>query len=289
MQDRQIVALQPITPSDVLAVGEFLHAEMNARVSAVAWADAMMPPWFVDQPNHGFMLRHDNRIVGVYLALYSDRVIGGETFRFCNLAAWCVLEEHRPHSLRLLRSLLAQPGYQFTDLSPSGNVVPLNTRLKFTSLDTSTALVANIPWPIGTTGVRVVSAPAEIDSTLVGSDHEIYRDHVRTAAARHIVVVRGDEICYVMFRRDRRKKMPLFASILYVSNPALFSSTARHVFRHLLTRHAIPATLAELRVVGRRPNASIMLKSPRPKMYRSATLRPEQIDYLYSELACVAW
>ena len=31
-------------------------------------------------------------------------------------------EEHRFHSLRLLKALLAQDGYHFTDLSPSGNV-----------------------------------------------------------------------------------------------------------------------------------------------------------------------
>ena len=47
--------------------------------------------------------------------------------------------------------------------------------------------------------------------------------------------------------------------------------------------------MAELRVVGDRPKPSIMLKSPRPKMYRSAYLCPDQIDYLYSELTCVAW
>jgi hypothetical protein len=32
-----------------------------------------------------------------------------------------------------------------------------------------------------------------------------------------------------------------------------------------------------------------MLSSPRPKMYRSATLEPSQIDDLYSELECVPW
>ena len=83
--------------------------------------------------------------------------------------------------------------------------------------------------------------------------------------------------------------LPLFASILYVGNQELFPTIAHHVFRHLLFRHGIPATLAELRVVGNRPKPSIMLKSPRPKMYRSTNLSPDQIDDLYSELTCVAW
>jgi hypothetical protein len=153
----------------------------------------------------------------------------------------------------------------------------------------ATALVLNLPWPLWSWRVRVISEPQEIERTLRGRDLEIYRDHARAAAARHVVLVEDGESCYIMFRKVRRKNLPLFASILYVGNRELFRTVAKYVFRHLLLRHGIPATLAELRVVGTRPKPSIMLKSPRPKMYRSANLRPDQIDYLYSELTRVAW
>ena len=58
-----------------------------------------------------------------------------------------MLEQYRLHGLKLLTSLLAQEGYHFTDLSPSGNVIALNERLGFEFLDTTTALVPNLPWP----------------------------------------------------------------------------------------------------------------------------------------------
>jgi hypothetical protein len=283
------VELRPITSADVHAVAEFLHAELNARIASAEWEAAITPPWACTQPNHGFMLRTGERIVGVYLALYSEREIGDRTERFCNLAAWCVVDEYRSFGLRLLNALLAQKGYSFTDLSPSGNVVPLNIRMKFSHLDVATALVPNLPWPFWSTRVRVISEPEEIERILRGRDLKIYRDHARTAAALHVVVTQDDKNCYVIFRRVRRKNLPLFASIVYVGNRQLFRAVAKHVFRHILFRHAIPATLAELRVVGNRPSPSIMLKSPRPKMYRSANLGPDQIDYLYSELTCVAW
>ena len=77
------------------------------------------------------LLDADGAIVGAHLAFYSEREIDGRAERFCNLGAFCVREEHRFHSLRLLKALLAQDGYHFTDLSPSGNVVELNRRLKF--------------------------------------------------------------------------------------------------------------------------------------------------------------
>jgi hypothetical protein len=281
--------LQPITPADVPPVAEFLHTHLNARVTAAEWAAAIIPPWTVDQPNHGFVLRVGEHVVGVYLAFYSQRKIDGRPEQFCNLAAWCVVEQYRSQGLRLIRALLGQKGYHFTDLSPSGSTIPLNARLGFSHLDVATALVPNLPWPSWSRQVRVICKPNEIEGTLRGRDLEIYHDHARAIAARHVVVSKCGEVCYVMFRKDRRKNLPLFASILYVGNRALFRTTAKFVFRHLLFRYRIPLTLAELRVVGYRPEPSIMLKSARPKMYRSPNLRPDQIDYLYSELTCVAW
>src|SRR6476620_28504 len=122
------VEVKPITDADVRTVAEFLHRGMSSGVSAADWRRAMRPPWHGEQPNHGYLLCGNGHVVGVYLAFYSERVIDGHPQRICNLGAWCVAEAHRASGLRLLRSLLRQPGYTFTDLSPSGNVVPLNTR-----------------------------------------------------------------------------------------------------------------------------------------------------------------
>jgi len=235
------------------------------------------------------MLVSGDRTLGVYLAFYSQRRVDERIEKFCNLAAWCVVEEYRSHGLRLLRAILAQEGYTFTDLSPSGNVIPLNARLNFQHLDTTTVLVPNLPWPGWPTRTRVISDPALIESSLEGRDLDIYRDHAGAAAAHHLVVLRGNQYCYVIFRRDRRKNLPLFASILHVSNTELFQKAARHVYSYLLTRFGILATLAEKRVVLYHPRFSILLSSPRPKMFRSSRLLSSQVDYLYSELTCVPW
>jgi hypothetical protein len=116
-----------------------------------------------------------------------------------------------------------------------------------------------------------------------------YLDHEGAGAVTHVLILGAEEHCHVMFRKERRRGWPLFASVLYVSNPGLFRRTALFFYAHLLRRFGIPFTLAELRIVPERPRFSFMLTTPRPKMYRSAKLRPEQIDYLYSELTCVAW
>jgi hypothetical protein len=283
------VEIRPIVEASLGQIGQFLHANLNRRVSAAQWASIARPPWSIAAPNHGFMLVAGARIVGVYLAFYSKRVIDDEIYPICNLAAWSVLEDFRAQGLRLLRAILSQKGYHFTDLSPSGNVVPLNIRLGFRVLDTAAALVPNFLCPLWLRSARVIAEPLELERLLEGCELEIYKDHVNAKAVRHLLLIRGSETCYVIFRKDRRKNLPLFASILYVGNIKLFESASHHVYRYILMHYGIPFTIAELRIVGHKPRFSTFLRKPRPKMYKGELLRPDQIDYLYSELTCVEW
>ena len=283
------MTLHPIAPADVTRVGDFLEGNLNERVHADAWARALEVPWETERPNAGFMLLDDETVVGAQLAFYSQRVIDGRRERFCNLAALCVLPEHRFQALRLVKALLAQDGYHFTDLSPSGNVVGLNTRLGFRFLDTTTTIVPNLPWLSRPRRDTISSDPALLERTLTGRELELYRDHAGSAAARHLLLMRGDEWCYVIFRRDRRKGLPLFASILHVSNPELFRRMSAPMARHLLVRHRVPVTLVERAVIDHQPRLSITVDSPRRKMFRSPSLEPAHVDYLYSELVRVAW
>jgi hypothetical protein len=278
----------PITEKDVPRAAAFLHEHLNADVPTDAWAKSFETPWTCERPNCGFMLTAGDAVGGVYAAYYSEREIRGRTERFCNLGAWCVLPEHRLQGLRLLMTMLAQPGYHFTDLSPSGNVVPMNERLGFKFLDTTTWLVPNLPWP--NIRGRVVAGDAEIAAALTGRDLRVYLDHRGAPAARHVLLVRDGRRCHVMFRMDRRKGLPrVFASILHASDPEVFHRMIRPLARHLLLRHGAVATLAEAHVVKRRPAMSVNVKSNRLKMYLSKTLGPEDVDDLYSELTLVSW
>ena len=286
---RAAVTVRPITPAHAARVAEFLHANLNERVPAAAWARALDVPWDVEQPNAGIMLLDGETVVGVQLAFYSERTIDGRTERFCNLGAWCVHPDYRFHSLRLLKAVLAQDGYHFTDLSPSGNVVGVNSRLGFSFLDTTTTIVPNLPW-ISRPGRDTISCdPALLERTLTGRELRLYRDHSTCAAARHLLLMRDSRWCYVVFRKDRRKGLSLFASILHVSDPELFRAMSGPLARHLLLRHGRAMTLVERAVTEHRPRLSLAVESPRRKMFRSPSLGPAHIDYLYSELVCVSW
>jgi hypothetical protein len=269
----------------VRVVAEFLHANLDDRVP---WAQSIHAvPWKVAELNHGFMIKDGPRIVGAQLVFYAERLIGGKLERFCNLSAWYVLPDYRFHSIRLLMAVLAQDGYHFTCLSPSRSVAAIIDRLKFRSLDTSAALIPNLPWPGRAGGTRISADPDVIGSTLTGVELDLYHDHAHALAAHHLLLTRDHDYCYVMYREMRFRGLP-FAVILHVSDPELFQHSLRPLTRHLLVQHRLVATRAELRTIGRRPPLSVK-RNPWTKMYRSAYLEPAQIDDLYSELVCVPW
>ena len=279
------VEISPITDADVAAVAEFLHVNFQDRIP---WARSRLAgPWKAEAPNRGFMLHDGQRIVGAHTAFYSERLVAGRVERFCDLGTWYVLPEFRFHSIRLIKALLAQDSYHFTSLTPSDKVAAIHTRLGFRPLDTSAVIIPNLPWPTPPGRTEISAAPDVIERMVAGTELKLYQDHAQALAARHLVLIRGPGSCYVMYRETTLRGVPL-AVIVHVSNPQLFLRAIMPLTRHLLVRHGLAATLAELRVIGPRPFLSFKFP-PYPKMYRSASLEPDQIDDLYSELICVPW
>lgn len=286
---RERAEVLPIGDDDIDAAAAFLHRQLNRAVPEAAWRALLAPPWPADAPNHGFQLVTADGIVGVYAAVYARRELPTGPAQVCNLAAFCVLESYRADSLRLVRALLRQPGYEFTDLSPSGNVVALNERLGFRRLDTATRICANPP-ALPRRGVRVTGDHGILAARLRGEDAVVHRDHRSAAAARHVLVFDDDAYAYVIVRRDRRRRLPLFATTLYAGGDRAFLE--HHwplVASHLLLRHGIAFMLAERRILGFVPRFGRDQRTPRAKMLRSAVLDPDRLDYLYSELALMQW
>jgi GNAT superfamily N-acetyltransferase len=283
------IDVRPISDADADAVCDFLHHQLNPRVPAEAWNALLAPPWQADAPNHGFQLVVGATVVGVYVAVYSERRVDGQRRRFCNLAAFCVRPDYRSHGFRLLRAILAQKGLEFTDLSPSGNVVALNKRLGFALLDTATRVAPNLPR-LPRRGLTVTDDPAIIAGILDQRDVQVYRDHRNAPAARHIVAIAGAEYSYLVVRKDRRKRLPFFVSALYVGGSGdLLRSAWPQIASHLLLRHGALATLAERRILGFLPRFGRDQRAPRAKMFRSEVVPAEAIDYLYSELTLLSW
>lgn len=259
---------------------------MGSGVSADTWARGMSASWMADDENRGSCLRVGDTVVGAALAFRSRREIDGRVERFCNLGAFCVMEAYRPHSVMLLRALLRARDVTFTDLSPSGVVPDLNRRLGFRELDTTTTLIPNLRIPPRRT--RVVTDHEVITRELDETSRRVFEDHRASSAALHHLLVVGGRRCLVISRRDRRRGIRGFRTVLWVSDPEVFTAgigalTARYL------REGSVATLVERRVAPEHIRGGLPVRNPRPKMFKSRTLEASAIDNLYSELTEIPW
>lgn len=282
------VVVSPITEDDLPGVAEFLHAEFphGERESKQTWQEGLYSPWGGDQPNWGLMAHDGDSIVGVYVAHYSEQEIDGRRERFCNLGVWHVLPDHRMQSFPLMKAMLSQDGYHFTDLTPAENVVAINTRLGFETIDTRAVVVPCLPWPTFPSRTTIASDPVSLERMLEGADLDRYLDHRRAGGLHHVAIAGDGRCCYVVLRPDRHRGLPVLI-VLYVSDPGLLRRNGRRFARHLLIRHRVPAYIAELRLAHYRPRPSFALRNPPIRMFRSDRLQAGDIGYLYSELVCV--
>ena len=108
--------------------------------------------------------------------------------------------------------------------------------------------------------------------------------------AHHIVIRRGRDHCYVIFRRDRRKNLPLFAVDLVRQRSDVVPS--RGPIGHPVVACCVvlfSRRSSSCESSSGRARPSIMLRSARPKMFRSDSLTNREIDNLYSELVALPW
>lgn len=280
------VTLLPIAVEDVDRVARFLSTHLNPAVPPATWTSGIRAPWG-QGPNHGYMLITDEGIVGANLAFRSVRRIDGRTEQVCNLGALCVLPAYRVHAPRLIRAILKTPRTSYTDLSPSGNVVAINERLKMSALDVRTRLLPNLP-AVRSKRVTMSTQDRDLLEHLGGEELTVYQDHALSPAVRHLLLSVDDQSCHIMWRHDRRKKVRAFATIVHVSNRDLFRAHTRQVLSHLLLVEHVPFTLLEDRVATAEAPGRYWT-TQRPKMFKSSSLEPDQIDYLYSELTQIPW
>jgi hypothetical protein len=278
-------SLEPIRDEDLEAFCTFLNAHLNPTIPAATWADAFRQPWGIAKPNNGFLLRDkDGRIVGGIGAIYAERVIRGRPERFCNITSWCVLGPYRSHSLRMALALVSQPGFHFTDLSPTPVVAGSLRFLRFKDLDGWAMVMFNLPaW---SPGVRVLSDHDAIERALTPDDARAFRDHRHFPWLLHAAAGRPGAFCHVAYKRGVLKRLPC-AVVLYASAPELFLRYRGTLGCHFLTRHGMVSTRIETRLLPRRPALSAKVVGYHNGMYRSDTLSESDISNLYSELAAL--
>ena len=272
--------IEPISSSTLPEFAEFLHQNLQRDRSPSEWITGLSTTWLPDQPNHGFVVRDEGRIVGGIGAYYALRTVKGVEYRLCNITSWCVLDNYRQQSMRLAMTLVGQPGFHYTDFSPTAVVGATLKFLKFKPLDDRQIVSLNLP-SIAFDDLKVIFRPEEIRQYLDREDLKIYEDHCIFPWLKHVLVGRPGQWCHIVFK-ERRFKGTHAAAILYASNPKMLRMGWRRLSSHLLWQGFL-STHVEYRVLNSRPWLSVVRSGFNAKVFLSDTLKDEDIDYLYSE------
>lgn len=279
--------LEPIRDSDLTDFCQFLVENLSQQRTAEEWAAAFLQEWGVEKPNNGFLLRDDKQIVGAIGAIYAERLIRGKPERFCNITSWCVLDRYRSQSMRLAIALTSQPGFHFTDLTPTEVVSKMLQFLKFKPMNERQAVWPNPPWPFSLlAGVRVITESNSIEQVLSPEDAGVYLEHKHLPWLNHLAVGRPGNFCHVVYKKTHLKGLP-GAFILGFSNSEQFVKYRFALGNHLLFKKGLVFTKVESRLLASIPKSSIELTGFRNKVFHSNTLTEADISNLYTEIVAL--
>ena len=276
--------LEPIRDEDLPEFCAFLHEHLNPAHPADVWADAFRQDWGVDKPNNGFLIRDDaGRIVGGIGAIYAAYPVRGKPERFCNITSWMVLEQYRTQSMRLAMAVVSQPGFHFTDLSPTAVVEQSLKFLKFKPMNEARTVLFNLPAPHQRlTGAGVESDPVRIGQVLDPASAKVYRDHRHFPWLRFLAVGKGTERSLVVYKRATLKGLPS-AEIIGFTNPDSFLRYLPVLGCHFLLAGVVTTRVESRLLAGKPAWPHTELTGYRHRVFRSDSLGEADIQNLYSE------
>lgn len=276
--------VSPITTADLQEVGRFLHENLNSGILPETWVAALSHRWAESQPNHGMQLRSNDRLVGVFCAIYSDQWIDGRLERFCNPHSWCVLNEHRSWSISLILPLLKQPGYHFTMYTPNPKVAEVFRGLRFRDLDDRLYYFPNPPSAASLWGDGFAECdPARVGGYLSGQALRDFEQHRQIPWLRFVAFGRQGDACLAIYKRDVAKHVPC-ARLIHVSDAGAIDRHGSLLRHHLLLRHGLVVSRIEARFLATPPPGSTLRNRHQPKLVLSKTLSDAQFRDVYSEL-----
>lgn len=242
--------------------------------------------WERDETHCGLILVDGDRTVGFLGMIFSRRRINDKVEKFCNLTSWFVHKDYRSRAISLILPLHGMKDYTITDLTPAKNVYQIQNKLGFKDLDAAGRLLL----PFGRrlfqpkySATNLTHDLAAIEKKLEGQNLKIFNDHKHYRCS-HFLLTGKDRYCYIIYTKLKRKRIP-YAHLHYISDPDLFALAYRDIRKSIISHSKGYFLLIDSRLVkNKKLPLSVCLPYRAPKQYMSSTLKPEQIDNLYSEL-----
>ena len=284
---RAALTVSPIRDADLPEVAGYWNRHLNPGIPCDIWIDAFRHPWMPDKPNNGFLLRAEGRLVGILGAIYSRQSIAGSALDFCNLTSLVVDPAHRAHLMDLLSACLSQKNLCFTNFTPTPAVAKILRLLRFTELPAGEYLVPHLPVPAIATGLTTIEADGDLERRLTGDAARLWRDHRAISWLNRFAVGDGSRWCLVFWKPTVIKGVPA-AHLIGVSDTELLREWQQAIGGHLLLHHGVLASRIDAHLSPKANWPGISRPVAEPHLVRATpALPPEQVSFLYSELAAL--
>jgi hypothetical protein len=194
-----------------------------------------------------------------------------------------VLDAYRTQSMRLAMAVISQPGFHFTDLSPTAVVEQSLKFLKFQPMNEARTVLFNLPAPQQRLiGAGVVSDPARIEQVLDAASAKVYRDHRHFPWLRFLAVGKGKQRSLVVYKRASLKHLPS-AEIIGFTNPDNFLHYLPLLGCHFLLSGMVTTRVESRLLPGKPAWPHTELKGYRSKVFRGEGIGEADVRNLYSE------
>lgn len=282
-----MITVEPVEENNLENVSQFLNTYYNPKISKEMWFNSFRMVQMPERPNYGFLLRNGPAIVGVYGAIYTERMVRQRRERFCNLHSWYVQESHRTESLSLVRALLSQKEFHFFNPTPNDIAIRIFRTLKFRFMDNRIIILPNLPSLFtipGTGGGRIVSNQEEMEAVLPPASLQAYRDHLVFPWLEQVAVGCPGAFCHVVFKMKKWKGF-LCADILHFSDEELFLRFRSVLGRWLLLHKGAVTSHVESRFLKKK--RSLLTAQGQPRMYLSREMKEQDFSNLYTDLVAL--
>ena len=256
----------------------------NPRLSKDDWRQLFVDHWQCNKGYFGYVLENEGIIVGFLGLIFSHRMLNGKEAKFCNLTSWVVHEEFRNQSLSLFLPVMKLQDYTLTIHTASKETYAVARKLGFQDLESNLRIILPLPSAITWFAFCEVKIDEKsFSETLKGETFQVYKDHLPFNCFHvHIRTHLGE--CYLLGTKIYRKKIT-FSQIYYISQPEIFLKYAGRISLAICVQNKTVATIVDERFL--QGNVILFSKAwplPYPRVYKTNSLRQNDIDSLYSEL-----
>ncbi len=281
-----MVSLEKFSDELFDAIYEKYLDENDPLLTKADWENLFIGPKDSPATHSGYVLVDREEIVGVLGMLISERRIGVEMKRFCNLHNWYVDREHRGKSLLLMRPAIKLYDHTITDFTPTPRVCRISQRLGFEELDSTLRVLLPFAGRLPKTAgcIELVDDPVIVRDHLSQSDQRIFDFH-QNRHCQHFLIDANGRFCYLVCTSVQRFKIP-YKHILYVSDKQVFRNSLPMIRQRLLTNSPSRFLVIDDRTVKKlRIPLSFRIPIRSRQLSRRGGVECAEIDGLYSELA----